>query len=397
MNEGGDFDKLGRGHVWDGSINPCIHQNHVFAVRPFGVSPHWLNLVTGSAYAQFYFMSRSKQSTNLASISSTNVMEVPIVLPPAAEQEGIAAYLMRETAKIDTLIAEQQQLIELLTEKRQAVIAQAVAKGLNGSAPMKESGVEWLGELPAHWRIGNLGYVANVETGSTPDRGSPEFWQGDIPWLKSAEINYRPIHEAEEHITELGLANSAVKVAPPGSLLMAMYGQGVTRGRVAILEIASAYNQACAAISFSPGIDTHFARYFFIAAYEHIRDAGNETSQMNLSSGIIRKFKFTIPPLAEQVEIVTFLDHALARVDSLLLEAEQATVLLRERRTALISAAVTGQIDVRDRASLDSAQAETRADIAAGRYVVESAAAHVARAQAMARVDEQAPSPPSSC
>ena len=69
MNEGGDFDKLGRGHVWDGSIDPCIHQNHVFAVRPFGVSPQWLNLVTGSAYAQFYFMSRSKQSTNLASIS----------------------------------------------------------------------------------------------------------------------------------------------------------------------------------------------------------------------------------------------------------------------------------------------------------------------------------------
>lgn len=347
MNEGGDFDKLGRGHFWDGSIDPCIHQNHVFAVRPFGVSPQWLNLVTGSAYAQFYFMSRSKQSTNLASISSTNVMELPVVLPPAVEQEAVAVYLHRETAKIDTLISEQQGLIEVLTEKRQAVIALAVTKGLNPSAPMKESGVEWIAAVPAHWRVSALGYVASVETGSTPDRGAPEFWQGDIPWLKTAEINYQPIREAEEFITAAGLANSAAKVAEPGTLLMAMYGQGVTRGRVATLEIAASYNQACAAISFDESIDVRFARYFFIAAYAHIRDAGNETSQMNLSTGIIRKFKLAVPPQTEQSGIVSFLDSETSKVESLLGEAEAAVSLLLERRTALVSAAVTGQIDVR--------------------------------------------------
>ena len=347
MNEGGDFDKLGRGHVWDGSIDPCIHQNHVFAVRPFGVSQQWLNLVTGSAYAQFYFMSRSKQSTNLASISSTNVMELPVVLPPVSEQAAIAGFLGCEVAKIDTLIAEQQRLIELLTEKREAVIAHAVTKGLNPAAPMKDSGVEWIGVVPTHWRLSALGYVASIETGSTPDRGSPEFWEGDIPWIKTGEINYQPIRTAEEYITGLGLSNSAAKIAPPGTMLMAMYGQGVTRGRVAVLEIACAYNQACAAISFGTSVDVRFARYFFIAAYEHVRDAGNETSQMNLSAGIIRKFKLTVPPISDQREIVAFLDDESSRIDRLFLEAEQATALLRERRTALISAAVTGQIDVR--------------------------------------------------
>ena len=126
MNEGGDFDKLGRGHIWDGSIQPCIHQNHVFAVRPFGISPEWLNAVTGSAYAQFYFMSRSKQSTNLASISSTNIMELPIPIPPADEQRAILQSMTAKSAAIDDLIADARQSTRLLRERRTALIAAAV-------------------------------------------------------------------------------------------------------------------------------------------------------------------------------------------------------------------------------------------------------------------------------
>jgi len=172
---------------------------------------------------------------------------------------------------------------------------------------------------------------------------------------------------------------------------MAMYGQGVTRGRVAVLEIASAYNQACAAISFGPSVDARFARYFFIAAYEHVRDGGNETSQMNLGARIITKFKLTVPPIADQQEMVTFLDRETSRIDHLFLEAEQATALLRERRTALISAAVTGQIDVRRTTPLETALTETAANIAAGRYVQESAADHVTRDLALDRADDGAP------
>ena len=358
MNEGGDFDKLGRGHIWDGSIDPCIHQNHVFAVRPFGASAQWLNLITGSAYAQFYFMSRSKQSTNLASISSTNVMELPVVMPPTAEQERIAAFLRTETTTIDRLIDEQRRLIDLLTEKRQAVIAHAVTKGLNPAAPKTDSGVEWLGHVPEHWSVASLGYLASVDTGATPDRTRPEYWEGDIPWVKTGEVNYRPIFETEECISEAGLASSATKVAQPGTLLMAMYGQGVTRGRVAMLRVAATYNQACAAMSFGPNVLSEFAHYFFVAAYDFIREFGNETSQMNLSSGIIRKVKLTVPPLPEQAAVVAFLDHATSTINDLLVEAGSAVSLLQERRTALISAAVTGQIDVRD------ATARVKADAA---------------------------------
>jgi len=126
MNEGGDFDKLGRGAVWQGEIPICIHQNHVFAVRPQAVSSNWLNLLTGSNYAQNYFISRSKQSTNLASISSSNLMELPVILPPVDVQQAIITYLNCETAKIDTLIAESEKAVALLKERRNALISAAV-------------------------------------------------------------------------------------------------------------------------------------------------------------------------------------------------------------------------------------------------------------------------------
>lgn len=178
---------------------------------------------------------------------------------------------------------------------------------------------------------------------------------------------------------------------------MAMYGQGATRGRVAVLEIECAYNQACAAISFGQLVNADFARYFFIAAYQHVRDAGNETSQMNLSAGIIRKFKLAVPPIREQIGIVSHLNREVDGLDNLLSDAGQASALLRERRSALISAAVTGQIDVRDRPSIDSDLDETPADSAAGRPGAGYAAASVARLQALASADEQTALPPTSC
>lgn len=126
MNEGGDFDKLGRGAIWQGEIVDCIHQNHVFAVRPYAIQPAWLNRITSSQYAQFYFMGRSKQSTNLASISSTNIMELPVLMPPESEQQAIHSFLDAEINRVDMLRAESKRAINLLKERRSALIAAAV-------------------------------------------------------------------------------------------------------------------------------------------------------------------------------------------------------------------------------------------------------------------------------
>jgi type I restriction enzyme, S subunit len=114
---------------------------------------------------------------------------------------------------------------------------------------MKNSGIPWIGEIPKHWGIVALGYVCNLTSGGTTDRNRPEYWNGNIPWVKTGEINYNQINQTEEYITELGLNNSSTKLASAGTLLMAMYGQGVTRGRVAILGIEASFNQACLAIA----------------------------------------------------------------------------------------------------------------------------------------------------
>ncbi|MCY3016174.1 MAG: type I restriction endonuclease subunit S, partial [Planctomycetota bacterium] len=140
MNEGGDFDKLGRGCVWDGRLDPCITQNHVFAVRPRRVSSAWLSTVTGSGYAQFYFMTRSKQSTNLASISSTNLMELPVVVPPDDEQQAIVRFTAERRASFNGLTAEANHAIALLQERRSALISAAVTgqidvRGFNTGGP----------------------------------------------------------------------------------------------------------------------------------------------------------------------------------------------------------------------------------------------------------------------
>jgi type I restriction enzyme S subunit len=131
MNEGGDADKLGRGCVWQGEISPCLHQNHVFAVRPNRVSSEWLDLWTSTESAKSYFESRAKRSTNLASISGTNIKELPIPLPPVDERRAIRVHIISETAKLDALRTTAERTIVLLKERRAALIAAAVTGQLN--------------------------------------------------------------------------------------------------------------------------------------------------------------------------------------------------------------------------------------------------------------------------
>ncbi|MGB0723241.1 MAG: type I restriction endonuclease subunit S [Gammaproteobacteria bacterium] len=126
MNEGGDFDKLGRGSLWNDEVSPCIHQNHVFAIRPTLIEPEWITTVTQAAYSKFYFILHSKQSTNLASISSSNIKNVPIVVPPPDERQNILEYLATQSTKIDSLLLNATDAIELLQERRTALISAAV-------------------------------------------------------------------------------------------------------------------------------------------------------------------------------------------------------------------------------------------------------------------------------
>ena len=280
-------------------------------------------------------------------INASELVKLKIPVPPVADQAAISKVLDAETSRIDALISKKSRFIELLKEKRRALIADSVTKGLDPNVKMKESGTEWIGEVPRTWRVCNLAYVTKISAGGTPDRKIDKYWGGEIPWIKTGEVDYNLILASEEAITKEGLDSCSAYVAQPGTILMAMYGMGITRGRVAILGIAAAFNQACAAIACSGVIENRYLFYALTAAYAYIRDLGNEASQINLNMEIIGKLKIPVPPQSEQRKIADELDKSLSETMRLEELVSRSLQLLQERRRALITSAVTGQIDLR--------------------------------------------------
>ncbi len=308
-------------------------------------------------------------------ISFNHIANSLLAFPPLPEQTAIAAFLDDKTAKIDRAIAQKEKMIALLKERKQIIIQHAVTKGLNQDLqddgmnriddgdggeknpailkssksrfrPMKDSGVEWIGEIPEEWEVKKLSYVAKIETGATPDRSKSNYWGGSIPWVKTGEVNYETIFETEEHISESGLKNSSTRIAPVGTLLMAMYGQGITRGRVSLLGVPATYNQACCAMLFAKSIYNVYAYFYFVAAYRYIRENGNETSQMNISAGYISGLKILMPPIIEQTAIVAHIETQSAKTDRAISLQEQQIGKLKELKATLIDGAVTGKIKV---------------------------------------------------
>lgn len=269
--------------------------------------------------------------------------------PTPPEQRAIANFLDRETQKIDNLIAKRERLIELLEEKRTALISRAVTKGLDPDVPMKDSGVEWLGEVPDHWEITKLGHVAKVFNGTTPSRLEPRYWtDGTVPWLSSGKVNDYIVTEPSERITEQALQDCALSLVPRGAVIMGLVGQGRTRGMSAFLDFDTCVNQNLAAIVPEPELDGRFLHYALASLYFSIRDYGRGGNQEALNCEIVSSLRVSLPPADEREHIVKLLNDYTGKIDTLIGKMREHIERLREYRTALISAAVTGKIDVRE-------------------------------------------------
>ncbi|WP_345889158.1 restriction endonuclease subunit S [Shewanella algae] len=282
------------------------------------------------------------------SITFEQFGSIRLPAPPLEEQRTIAAFLDYETARIDSLIDKQQQLIELLKEKRQAVISHAVTKGLTPDAPMKDSGVEWLGQVPEHWRVGRIGYYCRVENGTTPSKANLDYWtEGTVPWLSSGAVNQYEVREASEMITADALAECSLRLLPKDTLVVGMIGQGKTRGMSAITRIEATINQNLAAVIPNDQLDSEFLHFVFQAAYRALRETGRGGNQAALNCELLANLRFAKPELVAQKEIVQRLKVEYKKYDHLVSRAQSGIELLQERRIALISAAVTGKIDLR--------------------------------------------------
>jgi type I restriction enzyme, S subunit len=290
-------------------------------------------------------------STAVPSMTQNDLGSIYFAIPDIAEQQTIAAFLDRETAKIDTLIAEQQRLIELLKEKRQSVISHAVTKGLNPNAPMKDSGIEWLGEVPEHWGLPKLKHFTSFAGGGTPSRDNIEYWNGNIPWVSPKDMKVEIINSAEEYITQTGLENSSSSLRPSGQVLMVVRS-GILKHTipVAITEVPVALNQDMKALSFTDGSCLNL---FFMRWTQGLNDllllawAKQGATVESIEQTYLAETVIPLPPIPEQQTIIAFLERETTKFDTLTTEAKTAISLLQERRTALISAAVTGKIDVR--------------------------------------------------
>jgi type I restriction enzyme S subunit len=280
----------------------------------------------------------------------------PVALPPLADQAVIARYLDYVDRRVRRYVGAKERLIGLLEEEKQAIINQAVTRGLNPGVRLKASGVEWLGDVPEHWEVLKppMGFSL-IGSGTTPRSDSDEYYDGDTPWVTTSELREQTIFETVKSISEMALReHPTLKLYPKGALVIAMYG--ATIGRLGILGVPAAVNQACCVFAAETRLRARFV-YFWLMAFRDVlvsRSAGG--GQPNLSQEDLRDLRIPAPPIPEQDRIVNHLKTKDAALRRLIAEVESAVERLQEHRTALVTAAVTGKIDVREQAALGTTE-----------------------------------------
>lgn len=310
-------------------------------------------------YLFFYLLSKDfinivDSSTYGAKMPRANwdfIGNLPALLPDVEEQQAIATFLDRETARIDALIAKKLQLIELLQENRTALISQAVTKGLDTGVPMKDSGVEWLGEIPAHWGKKRLKFLFDCHGGGTPNKANIEYWNGSIPWVSPKDMKGHTVSDTEDHITEQAVVESATQLVEPGAVLLVVRS-GILRHTlpVAINTVQVALNQDMKALQANGVLKSPYLKYFVQGLNRALLDSWSKMgcTVESIETDLMRNSLLPVVSEYEQEAICSFLDRETSRIDSVSYKVQEAVAKLTEYRTALITAAVTGKIDVRE-------------------------------------------------
>jgi len=314
------------------------------------------HLLRSRAFQEEFYRHGKGIVADLWSTNYSAMRNILMAVPAPAEQTAIAAFLDRETEKIDALVAEQRRLMELLKEKRQAVISHAVTKGLNPDAPMKDSGIEWLGEVPGHWEMKRLkhlviadrgiqmgpfgGMLKDLETEPTAhklygqENTINDNFDAGSRWLSIAHFEKLREYELKPGdvvLTRKGASIGNCRVVPTG----------IQRGVIDSDTIRVRLDDRVIKVGFA--VLLMHEGYMEVAILRQQKGA----VLPGLNTGTIANLLIALPPMTEQFTIMEFLTNEIHKFDTLTAEAQHAIALLQERRTALISAAVTGQIDVR--------------------------------------------------
>lgn len=347
VSEGGD---AGRTAVFD-SDREYYFQNAINRVRPAAtelIVPefiyYWFTFLKAAGYVEMVC-----NVATIAHFTAEKVKAAPLALPPLETQRRIARFLDEKTAQIDGLIDKKRALLERLAEKRQALITRTVTKGLNSTAPMKPSGIDWLGDTPTHWEVLPVKRVAKLESGHTPDKKIDAYWDDcEIPWVS---LNDTAILRAADYISdttykinELGLANSSARLLPARAVV---FTRDATIGESAITTRPMAVSQHI--IAWLCDEDRVIPEYLLFAIYGmrgELMRLTNGSTIGTIGLGDVKSIRMALPPVSEQTAIVAAIVDAKDRLDEVVSLANQSVGHLIEYRAALITAAVTGKLEL---------------------------------------------------
>ena len=278
-----------------------------------------------------------------------------IPCPDRETQKQISDFLDQQTSQIDALIEKYERLSSQLEDRRRALIEQGVTTGVGNNCSMKETGIDWFGEIPQNWDITRLRWFARVVNGTTPSKNVDRYWEGgSVAWLASTVLNDEMVTEPSELITGEALEECGLEIIPAGSVLIGLVGQGRTRGMSALLGIDATINQNTAAVIPRENLDGKYLYYVFQHLYEPLRELGRGANQPALNCNTVSSFQIPVPSQSEQKAIVDWLDRVTSDIHTARNRIEDSISLLKERRKALITGAVTGQIDLTERSGGDS-------------------------------------------
>ena len=328
----------------------CCHSNFMQRLRvKRNVAPRYMWYMLNGELGRKQFVYYSDTTTGLANLNAEIIGMVYIARPALSEQRAIATFLDRETARIDTLVAKKERLIELLQEKRSALISHAVTRGLDPDVPTKDSGIEWLGEVPAHWEIVPVYVRYEVALGKMLDlkriRGD---WLGK--YIRNIDVQWDSVNTRDLPQMDFGPVERDRYRLEPGDLLVC---EGGEVGRTAVWQGAIEecfYQKAIHRVR--PRSQRDVPRFFYYVMYSLAKRgvfvAGSNPNTINHLTAIqLSHYRLIFPPSDEQYAIAKFLDRETAKIDALIAKVRDAIDRLKELRQALISAAVTGKIDVR--------------------------------------------------
>ncbi|CYU88473.1 type I restriction modification DNA specificity protein [Streptococcus suis] len=338
--EGGE---VGRCGIVEHLSDRAIIQNAVHRIRPTEKADvRFLNYYIQHTTKSKWFDILCNKAT-IAHLTSEKLLNTSVVLPSISEQSQIADFLDKKVAQLDKVKSLLEEQIKTLEDYRQSLIYETVTKGLDKTVPLKDSGVDWIGQIPEGWGTGKIKYYAEISAGSTPDRTNELFWNGDIPWMVSGEVNQGVVTHTAEKITKLGLRNTSTKLLSKGTVMLALNGQGKTKGTAAILNIETASNQSLASFDVNNEVvNGYYLYYYFVANYSNIRGLkGEDRDGLNLK--LVSNIEIPLPNIDEQLKIADFLDKKTEQINQMIAIKKEQIENINKQRQILIYDYVTGK------------------------------------------------------